>query len=411
MTESAALERNLGLYAWHQVAAQTLFWGPIFFLLFSERFPVEQVLVLGATYYAAVVVLEVPSGYFSDRISRVLTLRISNAAMAIAYALFVLGGDSFPAFLSAQIVLALGYAFRSGTDTSFHFDTLSALDREGEFGAREARIKRNAYLAIGASAIVGGGVAIVDLRLAYAIQTVATLVALGIAFALHEPPRHEDGFAHEGFLHQLAECARYAATPYLAWLFAYMVLMTTTAHIPWEFAQPYLAAVFGESIQDVERTPIAAGVLHAMIAFAGAYAAGASIRLRDRIGVGGALLLVTFLQSALIVAMAAVIHPAVAVAMVLRSVQPAVSDVIVSAAIVPRVPQQLRATYQSLHSFAGRLGFAAVLYALSGLGEPGAVADPETMGRMIETGAWLTVGGLAVLVVSAGALREKPAPE
>ena len=78
---SEALERNLRLYAWHQLTAGTLFWGPIFFFYFSERFPVEQVLQLASIYYLSVVLLEVPSGYFSDRISRVATLRISNAAM------------------------------------------------------------------------------------------------------------------------------------------------------------------------------------------------------------------------------------------------------------------------------------------------------------------------------------------
>jgi len=359
---SAVLERNLRLYTWHQLSAQTLFWGPVFFLFFSERFPVEQVLQLGAIYYVSVVALEVPSGYFSDRVSRVLTLRISNAAMGIAYALFAWGGSSFAAFATAQMVLALGYAFRSGTDTSFHFDSLAALGREAEFGAREARIQRGAYFAVGGSAVVGGTVALIDLRLAYAVQALVTAGALAIALALREPPRSEEGFAQTSFFGQLRDCLAYARTPFLAWVFAYVVLKTTTEHVPWEFGQPYLAAVFGESILDVERTPVAAGVLHAAIAFVGAFAAGWSIRLRDRVGVGGALLALMALQTTLIVGMAAVVHPLVACLLVFRSVQPAAGNVLVSAAIVPRVPQALRATYQSLHSFAGRLGFAAVLY-------------------------------------------------
>lgn len=405
MTDSLRLERNLRLYPWHQLAAETLFWGPIFFLFLSERFPVDQVLQLSAIYYVSVVALEVPSGYFSDRISRVVTLRISNVAMAGAYALFVLGAPSFPVFALAEITLALGFAFRSGTDTSFHFDTLAALDRDAEFGEREAWVNRNSYLAIAGSAVVGGAVALVDLRLAYAVQVLFSVLALGIALSLSEPPRHEDGFAHPSFFHQLRECARFAAKPYLAWVFAFMILMTTTAHIPWEFAQPYVAAVLGESVQSVERTPLATGLLHAVIAVVGAVAAARSIRLRDRLGVGGVLMAVTALQAILIIGMALVVHPVVALLLVTRSVQPAVSHVVVSAAIVPRVPQAQRATYQSLHSFAGRLGFAGVLYALSGLSGPSGVADPQAIGTMLRAAAVLTVVGLGLLLVTRGALR------
>ncbi len=184
MTGRDTLERNLRLYAWHQFTARMMFWGPIFFFYFSERFAVEQVLQLASIYYASVVLMEVPSGYFSDRISRVATLRISNAAMALAYLLFVLGGDRFAVFVAAEMTLALGYAFRSGTDTSFHFDTLSALGRADDFGEREAWIQRNSYLAVAGSAVVGGLVSLADLRLAYLIQVVFTLAALVIACRL-----------------------------------------------------------------------------------------------------------------------------------------------------------------------------------------------------------------------------------
>jgi len=405
VTGPEALERNLVYYAWHQLAARTLFWGPIFFFYFSERFPVDEVLLLASLYYASVVLLEVPSGYFSDRISRVATLRISNAAMALAYLLFVFGGDRFPVFAAAEMTLALGYAFRSGTDTSFHFDSLWALGRQEEFGEREAWIQRNSYLAVAGSAIVGGGVALIDLRFAYVVQVFFTLGAFAIACGFREPPRQQHGYAEASFAKQLAQCARYMTQPYLAWIFAYMILMTTTEHIPWQFAQPYVAAVLGESMEHVERSPLATGVLHAAIALLGALAAGWSIRIRDRLGVAGSLLAVTGVQTGLIVAMAIWVNPLIAVLLVFRSIQPAVSNVVVAAAIVPRVPQAQRATYQSLHSFAGRLGFAIVLYWLSGLGTPEAIADVETIGRMLAASAWLSVAAVGLLLLTSRAVR------
>ncbi len=405
MAQRAALERNLRLYSLHQMASHALFWGPVFFLFFSERFPVDQVIRLGAIYYVAVVLLEVPSGWFSDRVSRVVTLRIANAAMTGSQLLFLFGGDAYPVFVSAQVMLALGYAFRSGTDTSFHFDTLAALGRESSFAEREARIHRNVYVSVAVSALVGGGLGALDLRSAYALQAAALTGAFAIALLLHEPPRQQDGFAHSGLLRQLGSCLSYLRSPTLAWIFGYVILMTTTAHVPWEFAQPYVASVFGEAIDAARRTPLATGLLHALIALLGAAAAARSIALRERLGVGGTLLSVTALQTALIVAMAWIVHPVVAAALVVRSVQPAVSDVVVNAAIVPRVPQAQRATYQSLHSFAGRLGFGLVLFALSQVGGPTEIGDAGNVEAMLKAAAIVSVLGGAALLATIRSLR------
>ncbi|MDP6484806.1 MAG: hypothetical protein QGH70_13325 [Nitrospinota bacterium] len=93
---AAGLERNVRLYPWYAVAFNTFFWMPVFFLYFSAQFSLENVLRLEAVYYAAVVLLEVPSGYFSDTHGRRKTLLVSSAALVFAYALFFSEKDSPP---------------------------------------------------------------------------------------------------------------------------------------------------------------------------------------------------------------------------------------------------------------------------------------------------------------------------
>ena len=83
-----SLERNLQLYGWYFPLSRTYFWSPIFFLFFSERFSIEQILQLQSLYYVSAVVLEVPSGYLSDRVSRTATLLMSALASVLSYALF-----------------------------------------------------------------------------------------------------------------------------------------------------------------------------------------------------------------------------------------------------------------------------------------------------------------------------------
>ena len=64
------MDRNVRLYPIYQAARSSTFWLPVFFLYFSSKFDVADVLLLEAIYYGAVVALEVPSGYLSDRLGR-----------------------------------------------------------------------------------------------------------------------------------------------------------------------------------------------------------------------------------------------------------------------------------------------------------------------------------------------------
>ena len=156
-TESTRIqfERNVRLYPWYAVGFNAFAWMPIFFLYFSEHMSLERVLQLEAIYYVVVVLLEVPSGYFSDVVGRKTTLLISASALIVAYVLFVID-TSFVMFVAAQVFLAVGISFNSGTDTSFHYDSLASLGREQEFARREAIVARNGLLSGAIAALVGG---------------------------------------------------------------------------------------------------------------------------------------------------------------------------------------------------------------------------------------------------------------
>ena len=83
--------RNAALYPWYAGLFNCFFWMPVFFLFFNEHLTVAQVLRLEAIYYVAVVVLEVPSGFFSDVVGRKPTLLLSSLSFFAAYLLFPYG--------------------------------------------------------------------------------------------------------------------------------------------------------------------------------------------------------------------------------------------------------------------------------------------------------------------------------
>jgi predicted MFS family arabinose efflux permease len=404
----AVLERSLGLYSFYVPLSRLYFIAPVFFLYFSERFSIDRVLQLEAIYYAAVVTLELPSGYLSDRLSRTAVLRTSALAAVVATVLFLSGGDSFALFAAAQVAIATSFSFASGTDTAYHYDTLSGLGRGGEYAEREARLVRNGLLATAIAALGGGLAGSLDLRFAYALWFVAGVVTLAVTLGFGEPPRAIPASESQGPVEQLGACFAQLRRPVLAWLFVYVLLQVSLEHVPYEFIQPYVALVLGEDAGTAQNTPLVVGVMAAVVAVLGSIAAAGSLHLRRVLGVAGALLAVTALQAALIGLMGAVVHAAVIPLLLLRSVHPAVSNVLVRAEITPRIPQQLRATYLSLHSLGGRLGFSGVLLVLSLLAGEGEPAGRETLSMLLRGCALLAVVGLGAMTLTRGALRRDP---
>lgn len=408
------LDRNVRRYTWYAAAFNAYFWLPVFFLYFSAHVPLRDVLRLEAIYYAGVVALEVPSGYFSDAVGRRVTLLASSAALVVAYGLFFFG-SSFAFFAAAQLCLAVGLAFNSGTDTSFHYDSLAALGREREFAAREARVARVSFLAGAVAALAGGAAGAFELRLAYGLSLLAAAALFVLVLSFVEPSAGEEGRSGQGavavaasFLPQLRRCVGHLRQPALLWLFVFAVLMTVLNHVPYELYQPYLDLLARNLELSASATPLAAGAHTALTMLAGSWVAGRSILIRDRLGIASTLLLSTLLQALIIGVMGLVLHPAVTLLILLRSTPRALMTAPLNAAIAPRVERAHRATYFSLQSLAGRLSFSATLALLSLAVHPGAAPAWPAVSAMLRTMAVVALLALAGLAATAPRISRSP---
>ena len=76
----ADMARNVSLYPWFKFFQNLVFWQAIWFLYFQNELSPSEALLLYVIYDVGTTVLEVPSGYMSDRLGRRLTL--IAAAMA-----------------------------------------------------------------------------------------------------------------------------------------------------------------------------------------------------------------------------------------------------------------------------------------------------------------------------------------
>ncbi|MEJ2131062.1 MAG: MFS transporter, partial [Gammaproteobacteria bacterium] len=343
----------------------------------------------------------VPSGYLSDRLGRVVTLRLSALMQAGSVAVFAFGPPEFWAFALGQMLWACSFSFYSGTDSAFHFDALQAAERTDEFPARQARIGRNVFIARAVSALLGGALAVFGLRLAYLASLAVALVVIALTFAMHEPER---SYA-SSITKQTSAVLGYLKRPLIAWLFLYAVLETVLSHVPYEFTQPYIAVVLGEGVGDLLHTPWISGIILAVVAAVGAVAADRAVAVRNRLGVRDALIVVTMAQCLLISAMALAFEPWVLPLLALRSVQSGIGHVIVTTEITPRIAQSQRATYLSMQSLAGRLAFSLVLWTLGAL--TAGDTNASALQNALTTCLWLALAAVILLTLTRPFAREE----
>ena len=373
--EEVRSSRNLELIPVHQGLASAYVWMPVLVLFTRSRFGLGQALVLAALYYLSVVVLEVPSGWMSDRLGRVITLRAAAASWVVAQACFLVGGITatgdagFWMLVAGQFFLAGGFASLSGTDVTFHYDTLEAVDRAGEYPERQSRVSA-----------VGFGVSAGERRRRWCRRL--RLPACGLPAGpragarparghlrphgasgrrppIGRPTGDEAASRRQGeaaFTRQLRACVGYLASPFLAWIFAYGVLMVTLEHVAESVLQPWLTELTGTTATDLGATPLLSGLVFAAVALVGAGAARSSAPLARRFGTITTLLGLAVLSAVIVTVMARWAAPAVLVLVAFRNAQGAAAPVLISDAVASRVERGHRATLLSLNSLAGRLG-------------------------------------------------------
>lgn len=398
------MSRNLRLVPYHLASTRAAFWTPIFVLFTRGEFGLEGALALGSFYYLSVVVLEVPSGWMSDRLGRVVTLRLAALGFVGSHTCFLLAGSNFTAVAAGQALLAVGYASLSGTNLAFHYDSLEAVDRAEEFAEQRSRVQAVGYAVAAGATLTGGALGLINLRLAFAASLLMAFGQLVLTLFLSEPPR--SGVA-ESPSRQIVTCLRYLANPYLGWIFFYGIIMVTLEHVAFTNSQPWLTEVLGFSESDVGSTPIVSGLTLAIVALVGAGAARLSAPASDRFGPVATLIGLAVLSAVIVTAMALSFHWLVIGLLALRSVHGAVAPVIIGAEVAPRVAQEHRATLLSLNSLAGRLGYGLLLAVVAD-----AVVDQvdpraqvvEALG-LVTIVSWAMVVALAVSVAMVGVNR------
>lgn len=360
------MARSIALYPAYRALRGLLFWMPVFFLFFQRELTMAQALWLEAIYYTAFVLLEVPSGYLSDAVGRRPTLLLGAALSGAGALLFALGSGSV-AWAAGQVLFAAGFSFDSGTDQSLLYDALASEGREAEFRAIEARAAAWNLGAVAVASLLGGVLGTVDLRLPYLATALAALAALAVAWQFEEPSRARASSPRA----QLAEVLTTLRDPLLRWTTTAAVAGTVLNHVPYEFLQPWLAALTGSE----QAAAIWSGGLSVLIVLLAAWASERSDSWAERIAPTALLVGMLALQVVVIACMGLAVTPWLLPLLLLRGVPGAVNRPLMGDLQHPRMASSVRATVLSVQSLAGRLAFGFTLLA-AGAGASGGMGLP-----------------------------------
>lgn len=381
--------RNITLYPWLKFFQNLIFWQATWFLYFQGVLSAAEAIALYAVYDLTTTVLEVPSGYISDRFGRRPSLLLS-AVCAVAGMVAIVFGGSFAAFALGQALMGGSAAFASGTDSAILYESLAAEGREAEVEAQELRAWRFNFIALALSAVTGGAMAYAAPVLPFAASALSLCVMLLIATRMAEPPRSDARITETVRFNALKEAL---AHPVLGWLFALAVLMYGFSHLPFVFGQPFILEAL-DGLGLAAQAPLVSGGVSAVMMLLSVAVSLAALRLRNRLGLPLILLSAFALQIVTVGVLSATASALAIAFLFLRMVPDALSRPFILARIQPLLEDQARATYLSLQALVGRMIFAATLLIAAGQTSDIGLMPAADIQRIL---GWYAIGGLLCL--------------
>ena len=160
LSSMSSLESNIWKLHGITLFQGILFAVPIMVLFWqSHGLTMYEVMLLQSLFALAIVIFEVPTGYFADRMTRKMSLILGWFLLALGYGIYGLS-ETFSSFLIAELTLALGLSFLSGAQSAFLYETLLALSREDEHTKILGHNEFLRYISLATSQIVWGFMAV-----------------------------------------------------------------------------------------------------------------------------------------------------------------------------------------------------------------------------------------------------------
>ncbi|MDZ4341444.1 MAG: MFS transporter [Candidatus Binatia bacterium] len=168
-----------------------MFLIPVIVPFFRENgLTIGDVFWLQGIFALAIVVLEIPSGYLSDRWGRKKTMLVGSV-MGVTGMLWYGLSFSFWGFVVGEIMLAVGNSCFSGTQEAMIGDTLLELNEGDDYRRVAGQQRFYGFSAEAVASVAGGLIALVSLRATVWATIIPFAISLVLVTLLQEPKRHK----------------------------------------------------------------------------------------------------------------------------------------------------------------------------------------------------------------------------
>ncbi len=146
----------------------------------------QDIFVLQVIYSIAVVILEVPSGYFADRFGYRLSLILGSFACVIGFWSYA-NIPTYLGFLTAELLLAFSASFYSGAREALLYNTLASINKESSYQEVQSLQILYGNLSEATAAILAGVTAwYLNIEAVFHIQWIIVLAAIPLSFLLYD---------------------------------------------------------------------------------------------------------------------------------------------------------------------------------------------------------------------------------
>jgi len=380
------LKGNIWKFYLHEILAGMFFSIPVIVLFWQKNgLSLTEVMILQSFFSILAVVLEIPTGYFSDVYGRKKTLALAGVSSVIAITAYSFG-HNFTQFLIAEAFFALGVSLMSGTGSAFIYDTLQDLKEESSYKKIWGNTLFFGMISLALSNILGGFIATIDLRYTLYASIPFFALLIPLALSMQEPQRHKLIF-EKGYTKKLLEIIKDALikNEKLRWLIIYSGVIYAFNQASLWLYQPYFQ-LSGLNI-------VYFGFVFASFQVVAAFSSKYAYKIEEKLGKKYSLIILVFLVAGSHLLMSNFVFLFSFSFAFLQQFVRGFKNTVITDYINKLTTSDMRATVLSAESFVGRLLYAIIIPII------GWIADIYTIVQALSVLAITTlILGIIVLI-------------
>jgi len=183
-----SVKRNLTALYLVKIAKWMNLVMPVIVLFYkSNGLTMKDIFLLQSIYSLTLMTLEIPTGYFADRVGRKSSILFGSMLGFTGYLVYSFS-FGFWQFVIAEVILGVSQSLVSGADSAMLYDTLASAKQNDRYTRLEGRVTSIGNFGEAFAGIIGGILAVSSLRTPFFVQTCVAMIAIPAALMLREPP-------------------------------------------------------------------------------------------------------------------------------------------------------------------------------------------------------------------------------